>query len=55
MKETSYKTNRKNSARTRTRVRSKVICPCKKCRGGMVDPRTRKKHEQDLKIVSSKS
>ena len=30
-----------------TRVRNKVKCSCKKCRGKMVDPRTRNKHEQE--------
>ena len=37
-----------NSARSRTelttRVRTKVLCFCKKCNGSLVDPRTKSKH-----------
>src|SRR6266480_7301485 len=28
-----------------TKVRTKVLCSCKKCDGKMVDPRTRQKHK----------
>ena len=30
-----------------TKTRNKVQCDCSKCNGRLVDPRTRKKHEEE--------
>ena len=43
----SSRNTQKSEATLPTRTRNKVPCGCSKCNGKLVDPRTRKKHEEE--------